>query len=82
MTVEQIDDLPLLMSQIEMCNIKELKIHYLVGKHKDLLAENHQKIHISLKLERNEVQIDLRRRKKGWQIYACNAPISILSIRQ
>jgi len=56
--------------------------YYHVGKHKNRPAEDRPKIHLSLKLERNEVQIELQRRKKGWQVYASNAPVSILSTQQ
>jgi len=47
---------------------------YTVGRHKERSPETRQLVELHLKVERNEVVIEKQRLRKGWQLYASNAP--------
>lgn len=55
---------------------------YKVGKYKERPAEKRQRVHLSVQLTRNEEVIKRQQRKKGWRIYASNAPQESLSDQQ
>lgn len=68
--------------QVENCfkvTANETVTNYSVGKHKDRPAEIRQQVSLHLEVERDEKIIATKRRKKGWQIYATNATVELIS---